>query len=1236
MTSFFLTQVLEKMGSGDKDIRFMATHDLANEMEKDTFKMDPLMEPKIVQKLLDLTDDKANNVQENVVKCLGLLVKFVRDTVASDMADHLTKNLLETTKEELQEISSIGLKTIVANMPPNSTSPAMVTKRIVPKLLEGIQNSKAGDKTETKMYCLDILNDFLARYGPLVPHLDQVRDAVLPSLNASRPAIRKRAINCLSSFAIPASDDLFYNLADNIIKQIEEAKKADHISTLIQLIGSIGRCSGFRLGKYLPKIMPYIIKYADSNKFENMDELKENCLLCFESIIERCQKDVTPFLNDIITLSLKYIKFDPNYSDDGDDEEDESEEMETDDQEEEEEEDEDADISDDDDISWKIRRSASKVLCAIITYRPELLLQMYEQVAPVLYSRFNEREENVRLDIFNTFVLLLKQTQKRSTDANKYAQVLKSQTPKIVSSLKKSLVDKSIRIRVGAFCLLKELIIIVPGCLAQHVQALVPGITNSLNDKNTNSNLKIEALSFLRVLLNNHPHEAFHPHAKVLSTLINQCIKESYYRITSESLKVCQEFVVTLRTPGAAPTPDTQQYALSLYEATLVQLKAQDVDQEVKENAISCMGSIIATFGDVLQAQLQPCYAILLDRLDNEITRVITLRTLSKITTSPYKVDVTPLTSKAIDLLSSFLRKNNRQLKQTTITVLNDTVLHIPQVIKDAQVPTILTELASNINEADLQLTHLSFVLYQNLLKSHPTSVTYLRQKILPPTLTLLKSSVLQGVALESLLSLFASVVKLNEPQVTYKDLLNLLFDTAGQIKQPVTRQSFAPVSQCIAIITISTDATSRNATIEGLIKNLSSTEEPLVLLSLTCIGEIGRRIDVSSFKNIQNTILHTFDATNEEVKQVAALCLGNIAVSSLATFLPFILSSIESNPKKQYLLLHSLRECIARLPQSANGIESIRPYLPAVLKILFDYSSPNQPSLLDEEGTRNIVAECLGKLSIVSPTEIIPRLEKLITSASLLERSTAVTSIKFAILENKEVVDTHLSPSIGKFLTLLSDSDLVVKRSALLTLNYIAHNRPNLILADLPKYLPILYSDSKLKPELIREVNLGPFKHKVDDGIEIRKTAFECMYTLLETTSSFEVLPFVESLAGGLKDTQHDIKLLCHLLVIRLAAVNGQGLLEGLNLLIEPLRATLLAKVTDAAVKQLVERNEECIRSALRVIAAIHRIPSSESIIKFEDLIRSTIRPNAALNTQFNAIVEEDTTNQDAMDTSN
>lgn len=57
-------------------------------------------------------------------------------------------------------------------------------------------------------------------------------------------------------------------------------------------------------------------------------------------------------------------------------------------------------------------------------------------------------------------------------------------------------------------------------------------------------------------------------------------------------------------------------------------------------------------------------------------------------------------------------------------------------------------------------------------------------------------------------------------------------------------------------------------------------------------------------------------------------------------------------------------------------------------------------------------------------------------------------------------------------------------------------------------------------------QVDLGPFKHTVDDGLELRKAAFECMDTLLaHCADRLDVTEFVVHLVDGLKD-DHDIKV--------------------------------------------------------------------------------------------------------------
>lgn len=62
------------------------------------------------------------------------------------------------------------------------------------------------------------------------------------------------------------------------------------------------------------------------------------------------------------------------------------------------------------------------------------------------------------------------------------------------------------------------------------------------------------------------------------------------------------------------------------------------------------------------------------------------------------------------------------------------------------------------------------------------------------------------------------------------------------------------------------------------------------------------------------------------------------------------------------------------------------------------------------------------------------------------------------------------------------------MQRLALLTLNSAVHRKQALVKDILSDMIPLLYQETVVKEELIHTVEMGPFKHKVDDGLEIRK----------------------------------------------------------------------------------------------------------------------------------------------------
>lgn len=172
---------------------------------------------------------------------------------------------------------------------------------------------------------------------------------------------------------------------------------------------------------------------------------------------------------------------------------------------------------------------------------------------------FPEREENVKSDIFHAYITLLKQTRPTTTvaldpdsmeDEEGPISLLQQQVPSIVKAVHRQMKEKSIKTRQDCFSLLKELVLVLPGALTNHISALIPGIQYSLGEKNSSSNMKIDTLAFVNTLLLTHPPDAFHPHMCVIAPSIIAAAGDPFYKITAEALLVLQQLVQVIRPHG--------------------------------------------------------------------------------------------------------------------------------------------------------------------------------------------------------------------------------------------------------------------------------------------------------------------------------------------------------------------------------------------------------------------------------------------------------------------------------------------------------------------------------------------------------------------------------------------------------------------------------------------------------------------------------------------------------------
>ncbi|NXF86344.1 CAND1 protein, partial [Eubucco bourcierii] len=1199
--------------------RFMATNDLMMELQKDSIKLDEDSEKKVVKMLLKLLEDKNGEVQNLAVKCLGPLIGKVKEYQVETVVDTLCANML-SDKEQLRDICSIGLKTVIAELPPaaaGSGVTANVCKKITAQLTGAIGKQ---EDVSVKLEALDILSDMLSRLGAtLCSFHSSILSCLLPQLTSPRLAVRKRAIIALGYLVLTCSGNIFSELTEHLLAELKRNESTSTTRTYIQCVAGISRQAGHRIGEHLEKIIPLIVQYCSVED----DELREFCFQAFESFVRRCPKEIDPHISTVMGLCLKYITFDPNYNYDNEEEE---EMMETESGEDEEQESEE-EYSDDDDVSWKVRRAAAKCLEAIVSTRHDLLQEFYKTLSPVLISRFKEREENVKADIFSTYISLLKQTLPthswlHAADASCKDEVplrmLQNQVPKIVKALYKQLKEKSIKSRQGCFSLLTELANVLPGCLAEHIPLLIPGVVFSLADKSSSSNMRIDTLAFLHVLLCTHQPEVFHPHIKSLLPPVVACIGDPFYKVTSEALLVTQQLVKVLRPLDKPCTFDAKPYVRDLFPAILKRLQAADIDQEVKERAISCMAQTICHLGDHLSIELQPTLKILLERLKNEITRLTAVKALTLVAGSPLKIDLRPTLGEGFPILASFLRKNQRALKLGTLTALDVLVKNYSDSLKPAMIEAVLAELPPLITESDMHVSQVAILFLTTLAKVYPSCLSKVSGPILAEILDLVHSPLLQGGVLGAITDFLQALVAARPAAVGCPELMRQLTEpiySCGAAGPPPAahKQTFRSVAKCVAALCSACPKEAPGA-VSRFLRDARSPgiSSAVRVLAFLCLAELGRGASLGAQEELQAVILEAFASPSEEEKSAASYALGSIGVGSLQQFLPFLLQEIGSQPRRQYLLLTSLRELLGSCPPTA-----LAPYVEDVWALLFRHCE------CTEEGTRSVVAECLGRLTLVNPAQLLPRLQEQLASGSPHARGTVVTAVKFTIADQPQPIDALLKDCIGDFLKTLQDPDLNVRRVALAMFNSAAHNKPSLIRELLGSALPSLYAETKVRRELIREVEMGPFKHTVDDGLDVRKAAFECMYTLLESClDRLDIYEYLDHLEDGLKD-HYDIRMLTFIMLARLSALCPHAVLQRLERLIEPLRATCSTKVKAGSVKQEFEKQDELKRSAMRAVGALLTIPEVEKSPAMAEF-SSQIRASPEMTSLFESIQKD------------
>ncbi|KAK5122136.1 hypothetical protein LTR85_004382 [Meristemomyces frigidus] len=1093
---------------------------------------------------------------------------------------------------------------------------------------------------------LDLLTEVAKSFGPMLqePEVEALEGVTMQILESDKcgTVMKKKAVAALSALAPYFTDGL---LAHHVSYSIERLRQshltAQQRKLYLTVYGSLARSIPQKFGPYLKTLASFVLAplsqeeleqqreqeaEADGERDVQMEEVREAALVAIESFLQVCAADMKAYTKEVLDSTMRFLKYEPNVADDED--EDMDEEQDDDEFEGDEDFEEETGFEDEDDVSWKVRRCSAKALHALINTLDANDPVLYGQIAPALIARFKEREESVRTEVIATLAFLITKTGAGSAAHNEattehviapsrkrrrglsdslgsdlhaqqaamngYAspstppptdnatQGLAKINPEIVKAASKLLKTSTVPTKQAVISLLKDMVSAQKGGLSQHADSVIEPVIDSMNAaaagaSNVAGNaLRVEVLQLLRAISETHSTKVFQPHlAKIVPALV-KAAKDRYAKVSSEGFATIELFIKAL-TPPRSTKAENAQYLVQLYQVVTERISAKDTDTEVRQKAVQALGLLVArTAGSVgskllTQKDRFAGQQLILERLKNELTRLACVRAVDTIAVlADSKQDYQPQFVNAVSVeLGAQLQKASRSLRGASLSALRVLAVNPAsrECMDDKTVSELVGMLIPLLKADDLHMMGPALIVLAAFAKDRPTLVA--TPPIIDGICNIVISSI-SGAALDALITCVEAIGQAGAGQ----GLMKALLEVGVQGDTDVT-------GQVIGTLLVS-GGKNIGVGLGDFVKELQTQPaEPRRCLALSVLGAAGLRMGTSCPLTPESFTPYFAD-DSDKVKLSAAVALGRAGSGDVRSYLPKIMDALGQG--KQYLLLHSVKELL----QHSDAEAEIKPYTQKLWQNIINTGQA--------EDNKVVSAECVGRLAIIDPKAYLPQLQTFLQNPNPNIRGMVISALRYVFSETDDTYNIHLQSLIIPMLaTMLADSDLDNQRLSLSTFNSALHNKPELVLPHLAELLPYAMQATIIRPELVREVQMGPFKHKVDDGLEIRKSAYETLYALLESPASrsrLDMPSLYDRIVAGIAD-EHEIKILCCLVLGKLVTIAPAESERRMDTLAQQFRLVLGFKPKENAVKQELEKLAEQQKAIVKASVLFNKVLS-------------------------------------------
>lgn len=1015
------------------------------------------------------------NIDSNIADSLAPLVTKIPNTILAPLIEKLSNLTTENSVDN--SIPAMALRTVVITLPRPVPGVAptkevieaysAISRVLIPRLIghlvvpptqttlpqpaHGIL--QIGSKKEVDAEAVDVMIEVVRCFGPMlganeVAALQEVVVGIIENVKASS-VVKKRAVVAISILAVYLSDGSLSSFVSHLIESFRNVHLTNVQRRLyITILGSMARSIPQRFGHYLKTIAPFVLSALTQQELEEqleigaedgepsleLDDVREAALVALEAFVSSCGGEMRYYTEETISSAVRFLNYDPNYVDDDDEEmggtqsDDDGNGMGGDDDFEAD--DPGFDDDDDDDASWKVRRCAAKVLYTLIGTRAsgDLLDDgtLYSQVAPVLISRFNEREQNVRLEIISAMALLIRKTgegtvvlpisegnidyvtqptsRKRRRDSSITFDTkplismsagltspviepvpasgpradLSRLSPSLVRAVAKQLKGTSIPTKQAVIYLLANLISVQHGGLSEHFSQLVDPVVDSIKGTGAASatSVAIAAGSSASATTNTLRIAAL----KLISDLCE-----------THSSSVVQPFLPKI-VPGVVSAVKDRYYKLSAEAIATV--------EQLVKTLTPPRSSLVGTKH---QPDIQKLYEVIVDRIsandaDMEV-RSRAIHALGILLARTTNGEGSKLLSQndrtaALELLKDRLKNETTRIASVRSI---DTVAALStekDQLKPSWVREVSLELAAQLRKADRALRGASLAALKNLIVT-PAARNSMDQAtvggLVEALLPLLNTNDLHLLGPALLVTAYlveddAKTVVSPELNKALCDLLMtplggavldalliLVKNIAGKgVGQPLMRGLLQDVSvngdpavvgKVIGTLLVY-GRTSVGVTIDMFIQELGGdSDDARKSLALSVLGEVAFRMGASSPLKPDAFMAH-FTSEYTKLPLAAAVALGRAGAGSIAVYLPAILNKMNEGGNAQYLLLHSIKEILLEAGSNSTDITSLS-------KATWDRLTVAS----QVEDNKAVGAECLGRLTIIDPKTYMPKL---------------------------------------------------------------------------------------------------------------------------------------------------------------------------------------------------------------------------------------------------------------------